>query len=305
MFNQLKKYLIMLFGISTVEANGIIILFVILGMIILSSLIALKFHDTEYASFNADQRILDSMINVIRADTANTASALIPSKPVRHFHLFRFDPNLTGENQLDSLGIPHWLSDRIIKYRNAGGKFTIKSDLNKIYGMSPDLYRRLKNFIALPDSMIHDLPQPVIRPGNPKRNAAHEKFDLNLADSLQLINIKGIGPALAGRILKYRNLLGGYISVDQLNEVYGLRNPGLENLKKSVLIGRSFVPAKININFAEWKELIHHPYINKGMADAIIGHRDSSGPYQSFNDLKKIKSFSDSIIARLRPYITF
>src|SRR5665647_1059817 len=55
------------------------------------------------------------------------------------------------------------------------------------------------------------------------KRARVNRLDLNSADSLHLLEIPGIGPVFASRIIRYRTLLGGYYAVDQLREVYGMR----------------------------------------------------------------------------------
>ncbi len=295
----------MLFGISSGEANGVIVLFILLGAMIFSSLILLKFHDSKYTSFESDQRMLDSMLNIIRSDTVSIKVVKTHHYPLQHYHLARFNPNEEGVIEFDSLGIPEWLSERIVNYRKSGGRFEVKSDMKKIYGMPDELYLRLKDYIELPDSIAKEKTAFKVLPVYHKITPENQTIDLNQADSLDLVKINGIGPVLAERILKYRKLLGGFVSPEQLNEIYGLKTPGLNHLKNSVIIKQTFIPAKININFAEWRQLVHHPYITKDMADEIIKHRDASGPFRSINDLKQISSFNDSIIERISPYITF
>ncbi|WP_381005948.1 helix-hairpin-helix domain-containing protein [Schaalia naturae] len=46
--------------------------------------------------------------------------------------------------------------------------------------------------------------------------------DLNTADQTALETLDGVGPALAGRILSYRNQVGSIASADQLDEVPGI-----------------------------------------------------------------------------------
>jgi DNA uptake protein ComE-like DNA-binding protein len=79
----------------------------------------------------------------------------------------------------------------------------------------------------------------------------------------------------------------------------------LTAIKNCMYVENTYSPRKIMINFAEWKEFVHHPYIDKSLANAIIATRDKSGPFHSVGDLRKIKFMNDSTISKISPYITF
>lgn len=306
MFSRLKKYLVILFGISSVEANGIVIIYIILAIITTGTLMWSGFPGSVPGSFRTDSLLLDSIFRILADDQEVVSPPDFSGKTVKRPVLFRFDPNTAAENELEDLGMPAWLAHRIVKYREAGGRFIIKNDLLKIYGMSATFYERLEKYIMLPDSI--SVPDKASLTGLIEiKNTETQRIelDLNLSDSADFVKIRGIGPKLASRIIKYRLLLGGFVSVDQLNEIYGLSDPALTNLKKSAMIGQSFIPVKININFAGWRDLVGHPYIDRNTANAIIRKRDENGPYRSLEDVKQIKSIHDSIFSRLSPYITF
>lgn len=306
MFSRLVKYLINLFGISSVEAKGIILLFLILSVVIFVTLLLPMLNPSGNDTWLTDQRRLDSLVEIINADT------LLLKDTVRSLPGFEkklrpvsFDPNTVTQKTMDSMGLPSWLVKRIANYRGAGGKFKTRADLSRIYGMQPYLFDRLKPFVALPDSLI---PEPAAKKFHANVAASvtePSKFDLNAADSAQLISVPGIGPVLAGRILKYRSLLGGFVYIDQLDEIFGLKSPALENLKDRCLIEDGFQPEKINVNFAAWKELARHPYIKNDLAKKIIVRRDQAGPFRTAEDLRQINAVSDSLFNRIIHYVSF
>lgn len=81
-----------------------------------------------------------------------------------------------------------------------------------------------------------------------------EILELNTCDSASLESLPGLGPVLSARIIKYRNLLGGYASVDQLKEVYGL-SEDTYNLVSGFLRADPALVRKIQINNADYKQL--------------------------------------------------
>jgi DNA uptake protein ComE-like DNA-binding protein len=117
-----------------------------------------------------------------------------------------------------------------------------------------------------------------------------------------LKNLPGIGEKLSKRIVKYRDLLGGFHTIDQLKEVYGLPEETINGLEKMLLIDQGKIK-KVDLNFADWNELARHPYIQKSRAQKIIQFRTK---YGSFNNLSVL---CDSMIlnmeeyTRLKPYL--
>lgn len=130
--------------------------------------------------------------------------------------------------------------------------------------------------------------------------------DLNSVDSVWLKKIYGIGPVLSQRIVKYRDLLGGFCSLDQLNEVYNLPEETITTLKARVYLDLDKNPVKkLDLNQSVTVTLAQHPYISFKLANAIVAYRKQHGPYQSAEDLKRIHLVDDSTYLRVRPYLDF
>ncbi len=128
-----------------------------------------------------------------------------------------------------------------------------------------------------------------------------EALELNIADSVSLVKLYKIGPALASKIISYRNKLGGFISLTQLTEIWGFDADLLYDLEGKIFVD----PKKIkvfNLNKVSFEELKQHPYFKNNLSQAIINYRKQHGNYHTMNDLKKIKLVSDSIISRISPY---
>lgn len=143
-----------------------------------------------------------------------------------------------------------------------------------------------------------------------KSSISNKKFnkgtfvELNSADTLILQKIPGIGPSYSKRIVKYRNLLGGFYSIKQLKEVYGIDEEKYEALEPWFKIDTTLIQ-KININQSDFKTLVRHPYLDKEQTRSILRLIKQNGKIQGWNDLILLEEFSSSKREKLIPYISF
>lgn len=216
--------------------------------------------------------------------------------------LFRFNPNKADSATFVKLGLPEWLAGRIIHYRNAGGKFRKPTDLGKIYGFREETLQRLLPFISIPEDENVETSQKVQdsekRESQPK--AAIQSVDINRADSLQLINIPGIGPYYAHRILRYRQLLGGFVNKEQLLEINNFPNETL-----TWMYVQQNETKKLHVNSFSFKDLLRHPYLNFEQVKSIVRHREKFGDIKSLNELSNYNTFTEKEIERLLPYVSY
>lgn len=296
--NRLKAWVRSFFSLSRRETNAFLILLplMLLGIFIIPGYQAWQSHQTH--DFSSETKALDSALANWRwADE----DSLVSNDP---HELFNFDPNFASVQELENLGFPSPLARRIDNYRNKKGRFFIKSDLLKIYGLDSSLYVKLYPYIALPASRKTERvattneTKPVTTP------SVHTKFDLNRADTSQLIRLYGIGPTLSQRIINYRDRLGGFTSMVQLHEVYGLDSAVVSELEKASFIAEEFQPQQIAINEATEKELAAHPYITYNLAKAITAYRFQHGNFQSIEELRKIALVNETFYTKIKSYLT-
>lgn len=243
-----------------------------------------------------DRLLLDSLVATLEYDS------VIPVQ-VRTRHYFLFDPNQVTVREMDSLGFPANLSVRIARYREKGGRFRVKNDLLKIYGVDTTFYRSLYSYIRLPEKIErHDVAGNIPEKRITKKT---ERFDLNLADTSQLKKIKGIGEKLSLRILHYRESLGGFTNMNQLNEVYGLDSAVVNRLIKSSFIEENSSPRRMDINKVAEKDLSAHPYISKSAAKAIVSYRFQHGEFTQVSELRNIPLLDETTIQKITPYLEF
>jgi len=207
-----------------------------------------------------------------------------------------FDPNLIDKSEWLEMGLREYLVNTIMNYRNKGGKFYKSEDLKNIYGMRNEEFDILEPFIkfSVDTSILANIPTDTI---------LIVEIDINTADTLDLQQLKGIGPSFASRIVKYRELLSGYCRIDQLLEVYGMDETRYSGIKDYVKCSDSEV-GKININTATIKEMIRHPYIEFYLAKSILEHRSKIGQYSEVMQVKDAKLIYEELYLKIEPYLS-
>jgi competence protein ComEA len=129
-------------------------------------------------------------------------------------------------------------------------------------------------------------------------------IELNTCDSTSLEALPGIGPVLSARIIKYRNLLGGYASAQQLKEVYGLTEETFSLVSRSVKADPLLI-RKININMAEYRQLIRMPYFEKNEVSAVLKYRTVKGRINGIEDLIDNKLITEEKAERVKWYLEY
>lgn len=294
MIRRLQLWIRNIFGFSRAEANGLIILLPLMIVIIFSQPIYRIVVGDPPLEFDENQSRLDSLI---------AHWDFNPIEQPDESSLFAFDPNTCTKEQMDSLGFPNFLADRIINYRSKGGRFVNPTDLLKIYGMDSSLYETVRPFIAIQAKPLATKKADKEPIAKGKRNEVSISFDINLADTSQLKQIKGIGTVLAARIVKYRDILGGFHDISQLKEVYGLDSMVVMEVVNHAFISPDFTPRQLNINKATEREFSQHPYIKFKLAKTIITYRFQHGSFAEIDDLLKIDLIDQQQLHKLRPYL--
>ncbi|HTB31455.1 MAG TPA: helix-hairpin-helix domain-containing protein [Bacteroidia bacterium] len=138
---------------------------------------------------------------------------------------------------------------------------------------------------------------------NEKGNASVRLIDINSADTEDLMTLPKMTSYCASMIVRYRKKLGGYYSIKQLKEVWGMDSSMFKALAAKVKTDSAALH-KININSADIKQLAFHPYIRYYLAKAIVNYRDEHGLFASLAALHKMAAIDDSTYAKIVPYLT-
>jgi competence protein ComEA len=211
--------------------------------------------------------------------------------------LFPFNPNTASFNTLIKLGLASKEANTLIKYRTNGGKFRNPSDLKKIFGIDSIKTEELIPYVKLVKDTIISYKTKSYR-------QKWTKLDINSCDSASLVRLPGIGPVLSARIIKYRLLLGGFASVNQLKEVYGLPVETFEMIKERIFAD-SLSVHRIDINKAEYKDISRLPYFEKYEVQAILKYRELNGKIRKMSDLTENKLITEDKAVKVLPYLRF
>ena len=283
------------FTFNHAERRGIFALSIILFLIIISPFVFRYFYKDKPVDFSG----FEKDIAAFEKTHAEDSDSLNKTSKNKSFVLFDFDPNNLSEEQWKSLG----LSDRQIKviknFESKGGKFYKKEDLKKIYSITNKDYIRLEPFIKIAGS--DSLKNKKYNSFNKKKIA--EYIEINAADTLSLLKIKGISPWLARNIIKYRSLLGGFWQKKQLLEVYHLDTAKYLWIADYLKVDTNLVK-KININNATFRQLNYHPYIKYDLASFIINYRQKHGRFKSIDELKKESKIPAENFEKVRHYLS-
>lgn len=324
------------FGYSRAEARGTVGLLLLILLFIVAPLL-LRPELPRYLP-EKDQQGLNEMTAQLKAHRSveTDFASRYPKREFKKFdrggsrfplvarvRLAPFDPNTLTTEGWEARGVPHFVAARMVKYGAAASGFKAKAQIKKMYGLEDSVYQHLAPFIQLPDeapkrAYASNRPGPdgkflpfagsETTPGKfPRKPRNLQPFDLNRADTTQLMQIRGIGAGRAKWVVRYRNQLGGYLREDQLDEVFVLRDaPDLrDSLKKYTFVASSFAPQGVNVNTAPFDELYLHPYIGKPRARLIVAYRQQHGSFHSIEDLKKMPVLKPEDVEKLRPYLRF
>lgn len=235
----------------------------------------------------------------------------------QRFEVFPFDPNTADTTSLLRLGFPRWMVRAMLKYRAKGGRYAEVEDMQRIPGMTPEIYERLKDYVRIdPKFKPYDRRElyagqrakweeearedSALRESYARKLPRGAKLDLNTADSAQLCQVPGIASQRARQILTHRQALGGFVSVSQLSELYDFP----DSCQQWFFV-QPIEIHKININKATMTALRRHPYIGGYRALAIESFRHNHGVISSIDQLRLAPEFSEEDINRLRPYVTY
>lgn len=295
----LNKY----FGFSKGEFNGLVLLIVII--ILLKSLTVIYNYYTPVEKDDTNLLASIQKLSITNEESYyHVRDKVEVSNNKTVSKLFKFDPNTITAGDWQMLGLSLKQAQSIVNYRNKGGRFYKPEDLQRMYTISPEMYKKLLPYVEIENQNQAHLKKDFQYDKKEYVKKATVVVEINQADSAVLDQIKGIGPAFATRILKYRERLGGFCKKEQLMEVYGLDSVKYAEIKDQISVNPTSLRT-ININTANFNALKSSPYLSYKQINAIIQYRKQHGNYSGANDLKKIAILTPQVIDKLLPYLTF
>jgi len=294
----LKNY----FGFNRQQRNGLFVLIVISFLLLIIRLVyplLMSAGAVAVQNLALVEAMLDS--NLESTQKNNKLNFYAKNEKV---NLFMFDPNTVSQAQLIALGFSEKRASIFLKFRNRGFIFRKKEDLLKVFGISGNFYESLRPFIRIENKNITArifVSKNEETKEIPKQKTTISAIELNSADSVSLKSLNGIGSVYAKRILKYRNILGGFTNVEQLREVYGFNDEVYNKIKSSVSVNSTLIK-KVNLNKDDFKVVNKHPYLSYELTKTIFDFRRKNNI--NATNLKDLLG-DNSLYGKLLPYLTF
>lgn len=218
-----------------------------------------------------------------------------------------FDPNTADSSTLVHLGFKPWQAKNMVKYRAAGGKYRKPEDLKKLYGMTDSMFQALTPYIYIAREGVDSVAVDSLRKDSLPRWEEENKdtiLNLRTADTVELKMIHGIGSYRARQIVRYREQLGGFVSVEQVLEAKGMENVDADSLLAHFWIDSVKIEA-MNVNSVGVQRLSRHPYLRFEQAQAIYELRRKKIRLDSIQQLQQIECISAETLEKIAPYLNF
>jgi DNA uptake protein ComE-like DNA-binding protein len=290
---------------SHTEKRGIIVLFSLI-LIVQSIRIAWPYFDTEMQEFSPEEMQLASkwmqqMEQIKKAEINEQRKSKFKTLPA----CFPFNPNKTSNEEWMKLGFTEKETGSILKFRNKGGKFVYKEDLKKLYCIDESRYNQLENCISLPKKTESN--ENTNFPFSNKKAGTKQALritllEINSADTLDLLALRGVGKYWAKKIWFFKERLGGIYSEEQLYEIKGMNDTMFYNIQSQIKIDTNLI-TKIPVNSCSSEALQKHPYCWYGIGKAIANYRSKHGAFQSLSEIKNIYAVKPEIFEKLQHYL--
>ena len=312
--DSLRKW----FSFSKGERVAIITILALILLLIL----ACVFRPSRKSLTDESLHNLDSLL-ALRQAAIELQQQQQAEKPqeVAELHPFPFNPNTLTEEEWLQMGLTDRQVRNIMNYKAKGGKFYSKNDLGKLYTISEEEFAQLEPFIVLPEvargrsgkstsSRGGVLTGSTTAPGSttaaavPTEKKAIPIVDLNTVDSTTLVELPQIGPYTAVRIIEFREKLGGFIDKEQLRDVKGMDDVRFAAIQPYINLGAVEI-RKVDVNRADFKTLVHHPYLSYEQVKRIFNQREKRGMIKNWEQLEALLLEEGEVNPLLEQYVAY
>lgn len=290
---KLKTY----FKFTSQQRTGIFLLL----LIIIGLQIAFHFFEIKIKDDNSPEKqqwlSFQSEIDTLKIEKENFKPTIYP-----------FNPNFITDFKGYKLGMSTAEIDRLLEFRKKNQYVNSAEEFQALTKVSDSLLSVISPYFKFPDWVKN---KKNYKPYEKFENKAYVKkekiqiIDINIASQEDLIKVYGIGPALSERILKQKEILGGFVSMEQMNDVWGLSPEVVEKLKERFKIGVIPAVKKIKINDASAKELQQFPYFRYPLSKEIVTYRSMNNGIKNSEDLMKIKGFPVEKVQVIEKYLEY
>ena len=281
---------------ATQRAGIFLLLLIIIGIQVAYYFREIKFE--EDTSLEKQQWLsLQSQIDTMKIEKVNYKPTIYP-----------FNPNFITDFKGYNLGMSTAEIDRLLEFRKKNLYVNSAEEFQALTKVSDSLLATMEPYFKFPDWVKNKKQSKGFEKYPNQAYAKKEKapiIDINLASQEDLIKVYGIGPGLSERILKQKELLGGFISMDQMEDVWGLSPEVIEKLKGQFNVGAVPNVKKVKINDASAKELQLFPYFRYPLNKEIVTYRSMNNGIKNSEDLSKIKGFPIEKIKIIEKYMEY
>ena len=306
---KLKQFFLEYFNMNRMQQCGtMVLIFLIIVVSLLPQFVArynANRYQPDYARFDS---IMANYEPIIDEPNLHFTDKIISDT------VFTFDPNTATYDDFLSMGLSERMAANIVKYRKSGGKFRTPDDFARIYGMNDSIFSKLKPYISIASKTRGEYPKRSAK----KKYTDNKRWEssikteyesrelsiveLNSADSAQLVALRGIGSVLARRIIAYRDMLGGFYSVEQLREIRNLPSETYANLYAQFVVDTLKIN-KINLNDFKYNQLSRHPYMSVAQLNSVMNYKKLMGKFSSVGELLKYKLVDTLTYEKISPYL--
>lgn len=284
------------------EKRGMLVLCILILMVVITNLTMPYWLKSEPIDFTEFKKEVDAYY--AKKDSMEIRNLDKSS----HKKITPFWVDTVSSAWLISRGMPSFVAKNLVSFRDIKGTLAHK-EIKKVYGMTDSIFQVWEPYFVF-SNMEHSTPSTIEKPHFTQSSYQNKpaepafKVDINTADTAIFSLLYGIGPAFSERIVKYRNLLGGYANVDQILEVYGMDSTRFLAIKPYLNLD-SLPLRKLQINSASIKALKNHPYLNFYQAKAIYEFRKDDNWIKNWNDFLHVNDLDTTGLYRIKPYLSY
>ena len=265
--------------------------------VLLTTLMFVAFYNIiEYQLWSTDFTLPTITVNPLDDDFENEK---IRNNITKQFSDKPISIDTAGISALTAIGFSKYQARIIFNYIQKGGTIYTRKDLAKIYSIDQKTIDLTQSKIIFSDSTSRNSPQksnPFFVKKVPK------KVELNSCDSAALDSVFFMSSYLAGRIINYRNRIGGFFELTQIQLIYGIDSTVYAKISTHLSLDSANV-IRIDLNKVSLEKLAQHPYIGYKLAKVMVNYRAQHGPFKSKSDLKKIILINEEIFRKIERYI--
>ena len=222
--------------------------------------------------------------------------------------MFAFNPNFISDYKGYKLGMSVQEIDRLLAFRKENKYVNSAKEFQSVTKVSDSLLKAIVPFFKFPDWVNR---KKDFKEYKYVQNSAFAKkdkivlIDINQATQEDLININGVGEVISLRILTQKEKLGGFVSMEQLKDVWGLSPEVILNLNTHFTVSKLPNLGKIDVNTASLKELSQFFYFKYDLARQIVKYRSMNGDFKNIEDLIKVNGFPVDKAKFITLYLNF